>query len=523
MSATSIIVNVGARTSEAVRELGKVNKALGDQATTADKAGRAVKSASIPATAALAGLGAAAAVSVKAASDLGETFNAVGKTFGPAADQITAFGETAAEATGLSQRAFQELATSTGALLTNMGYSQDEAAESTINLAQRAADMASVFNTDVDTALSAINAGLRGESEPLRAFGVGLSDAALKSQAMAMGIYDGTGALDASQKALATEALVLEETSKYAGDFADTSDSMANAQRTVQAQTEDLAAEFGQVLLPYIEDGIGLLKGLLGWVEDNTGAVKAMVAIVGGLSAAIVTANAVMRVWSLVTLVASAAKTVAYYVIIGTVRVGLLAWSAATKAMAAVQWLLNAALSANPIGLVIALVAGLVAAVVIAYKRSDAFRKIVDKMWKVLKTLAKVALAPVIVQFKIMSTVIKTVWDWVSRLISKVGDLVRKLNPLKGLGSVLGNLNPFSSSAAATGARLAPVNMAGATALRTGAQPLTGGGSSTSGPVTINVYGSGDPFRTASTIKRALEGNDIVQGRPRGVPLALAW
>jgi phage-related minor tail protein len=59
--------------------------------------------------------------------------------------------------------------------------------------------------------------------------------------------------------------------------------------------------------------------------------------------------------------------------------------AAAAKVWAAGQWLLNAALTANPIGLVVVAIAGLVAGVVIAYKKSDKFREIVDKAWSVIK------------------------------------------------------------------------------------------------------------------------------------------
>lgn len=56
-----------------------------------------------------------------------------------------------------------------------------------------------------------------------------------------------------------------------------------------------------------------------------------------------------------------------------------LATKAATAAYTAVQWLLNAALTANPIGLVIAALAALVAGVIYAYTHFDSFRAIVDK------------------------------------------------------------------------------------------------------------------------------------------------
>lgn len=49
-----------------------------------------------------------------------------------------------------------------------------------------------------------------------------------------------------------------------------------------------------------------------------------------------------------------------------------------TKLWAGAQWLLNAAMTANPIGIVIAVIAALVVAIIIAYKKSDTFRAIVQ-------------------------------------------------------------------------------------------------------------------------------------------------
>lgn len=58
------------------------------------------------------------------------------------------------------------------------------------------------------------------------------------------------------------------------------------------------------------------------------------------------------------------------------------AQAAATKTMTAVQWALNAAQSANPIGLIVIAVIALVALFVILYKRSDRFRELVQKVGK---------------------------------------------------------------------------------------------------------------------------------------------
>jgi tape measure domain-containing protein len=58
----------------------------------------------------------------------------------------------------------------------------------------------------------------------------------------------------------------------------------------------------------------------------------------------------------------------------------------ATKAMAAGQWLLNAALSANPISIVVVALAGLAAGIIYAYKHSETFRTIVDGAFHAIAT-----------------------------------------------------------------------------------------------------------------------------------------
>ena len=58
----------------------------------------------------------------------------------------------------------------------------------------------------------------------------------------------------------------------------------------------------------------------------------------------------------------------------------------AGKVWAAVQWLLNAAMDANPVGIVIVAIAALVAVFIIAYKKSQTFRDVVLGAWAAIKT-----------------------------------------------------------------------------------------------------------------------------------------
>ena len=69
----------------------------------------------------------------------------------------------------------------------------------------------------------------------------------------------------------------------------------------------------------------------------------------------------------------------------------MVAGTAITGAMTVAQWALNAAMSANPIGLVIAIIVALVAAIVLAYKNSETFRNIVQAAWNGIQVAASFA------------------------------------------------------------------------------------------------------------------------------------
>lgn len=67
-------------------------------------------------------------------------------------------------------------------------------------------------------------------------------------------------------------------------------------------------------------------------------------------------------------------------------RVALVATTVATRTAAAGQWLLNAAMSANPIGIVVIALVALVGAVIWAWNNIDGFRAFVTTAWEWIKT-----------------------------------------------------------------------------------------------------------------------------------------
>jgi hypothetical protein len=240
---------------------------------------------------------AAGGAAVRAASDLEESLNAVNVVFGDSAGEITAWGENAATQAGLAQSEFNAAAVRLGASLKNAGIPLDEVAGSTINLTQRAADLASVFGGDVNEALGAIASALRGEADPIERFGATVNAAAVEAKALELGLAGSTGEITEQIKVQARLAVIMEQTADVQGDFANTIETTANAVKVTRAEVTDLAAELGQELLPIaqavIQNVLELVqefKDLDDTQKDTIIRVAAVAAAMGPLSVGIGTA-----------------------------------------------------------------------------------------------------------------------------------------------------------------------------------------------------------------------------------------
>lgn len=188
----------------------------------------------------------------------------------------------------------------------------------------------------------------------------------------------------------------------------------ASATRTIAAWTRQAAAAAASAA-----------RQAAAWVGSAARAAAAQVAAAGRMAAAWVASTAkTIAAWTRQAAVATAiaAKQAAAWAAETAAKVAAtaatIAHSAATKASAAAQWLLNIALTANPIGLVVVAIAALVAAFIIAYKKSERFRKIVTGAWNAIKRATVTVFNWIVGFFKKWGTLIVRV------LIGPMGNLV---------------------------------------------------------------------------------------------------
>lgn len=204
---------------------------------------------------------------ISAASDLAEVQNVVDVTFGDGARQIEAWAQSAGKQYGLTELQAKKYTSTIGAMVKSQGLAGDQIIGMSENLAGLAADMASFYNLDFDTAFQKIQSGISGETQPLKQLGINMSVANLEAFALEQGITKSFNAMSSGEQTLLRYQYLMKATADAQGDFARTSDGFANATRRVQTAWENIKAKAGGFLMEVIEP---LTSGISDFLDTLT-------------------------------------------------------------------------------------------------------------------------------------------------------------------------------------------------------------------------------------------------------------
>lgn len=143
--------------------------------------------------------------------------------------------------------------------------------------------------------------------------------------------------------------------------------------------------------------------GTIGWLSQHIGLLKTLGTIIGVVAAAYLLWNAGLAIHNALSW--ASYLWASREVLLKSIQI------AVTNGLAAAQAGLNAALAANPIGLVIIAIAALIAIFVLAYKKVGWFRDMVNAAWAGIKT----AVGAVVDWFQTtVWPVLKQVWDGIA-------------------------------------------------------------------------------------------------------------
>jgi hypothetical protein len=435
--------------------------------------------------------------SVDSFASLEDATGAAGVVLGDAFGMVERKAKNAAQTVGLSTRQYVEASTTFGILGKSAGLAGDDLGRFSTDMSDLAGDMASFRGTSPEQAIEAIGAALRGESEPIRTYGVLLDDATLRNQALKMGLIDNIKqGLTPQQKALAAQAEILRQTSDAQGDFARTMDSTANVQKRQTAESENAQAVLGAKLapavtavrsaytelltkLPAVIDTFGAVGDKVTATSDFLGEHETVTKVLAGTITALMlptlvrlavgyATTAAAAVASSVTQTAAWLRTQVQALATGVVLaaayaltiagwVGSAAAATASALKIAAAWLI----ALGPVGLVIAGVGAVVAIFVTAYKTSETFRNIVNGAMGAVQRAAGDAVGFLIQGFRGLLTVwlavaggivsgAATALGWIPGLGGKLKGAERAFQTMKG--NILGTLDQMASSAHGYGA-----------------------------------------------------------------------
>ena len=200
---------------------------------------------------------------IQAASDLEEVQNVVDVTFGESANKIEAWAKKAGDQFGLTETQAKRFTSTLGAMMKSAGMSGSQIADISTDLAGLAADMASFYNLDFDTAFNKIRSGISGETEPLKQLGINMSVANLNAYALQQGLSKTFDQMSQGEQTMLRYQYLMQATADAQGDFARTSDGFANSQRRLETAVDNLKAKLGKPFLDVVGGAVGALSDFI--------------------------------------------------------------------------------------------------------------------------------------------------------------------------------------------------------------------------------------------------------------------
>jgi hypothetical protein len=348
------IFEIKAIADQAIAKFKEVDGELDKMGKKADDAGGKISGldkASKIATAGILAMGAAfvgfAAFGIKEANEAEQALNKLGVT-------LSNFGVNTAE----TRKRVEEL---TGSYI-DLGFGGEEAAagydvlfRATGNLDKAqallatSADLARVKNISLADASSIVAKASQGGAKAFKEMGITLDTTLPKAQAI--------------DKAMA------ELNARIGGQATAYTKTFAGQMVVMKEKFADVAETLGTTLLPYLKKFLDGIIKTVDWIKANSkwlsilaGAVIAVTFALAAYNATVKIVTATTKAWTVVSGIAKAVQT----------------------GLTTGQWGLNTALNANPIGLVVAGLVLLAGAFVIAWNKSETFRKAMVKVFQVV-------------------------------------------------------------------------------------------------------------------------------------------
>lgn len=254
-----IQIIIKAMASQAIGELNKLNTGLGQTEKSSNSVIASLakyKYALLAATTAVIAFGVKC---VSSAMNAEESMSKFFTIFGSEAESVGEWADDLGERIGRSSLSLKGMAADAMALVNPLSASRTAAIRMSQGLVQMAQDLSSFNNVSVEEAFTALRSGISGEAEPMKRFGVLLTDAAMGEYALSQGIRTRVQDMSTAERTQLRYNLMLHSMGVASGDAERTSGSLTNRLRALGDALSEGAASIGSEMLPGITDLINEL------------------------------------------------------------------------------------------------------------------------------------------------------------------------------------------------------------------------------------------------------------------------
>jgi len=395
--------------------------ALGKAQQKTSRFGSALAAGAKVGAAGLLGLGVAAKIgfdefteSQKVAAQTAAAIKSTGGAANVTADHINALSQQLLQLSGVDD---ETIASSENLLLTFRNIHNEAGRTNDVfDQAEKATlDLSVAMGKDLQSSTilvgKALNDPIKGMTA-LRRVGVSLSDS---QQNLIKDLVKSGNTMEAQK-------IILGELNQEFGGSAEAAGKTLPAQLSkLREAFADVAAQLVSVLLPSVLQLIGVLTTATAWMKRNQTATKILVGAIAALSAGLIAAKVAYSIANsgLVTFIKSE-------------RVA----TVASRILSGALWLVNAALDANPVVLITAGIIALGIALVIAYKKSETFRNVVNAAFSAVKSAVGALVGVWKAEFNAAVSVMQTLYGWVQNVLGAIRSLANAISSLPSLPSL---------------------------------------------------------------------------------------
>ena len=210
---------------------------------------------------------------IKSALDMTETINLFNVSMGDMAVTTNETLEELSRVSGLDLTNLQEATATFANLARSMEMSTGQSSKLGLNMTQLAVDLSSLRNVPIDRVMQDLRSGLLGQSETVYKYGMDVTEAGIKTEAMAQGISKSVREMSQGEKMALRYSVMIKQSGLAQGDFANTIETPANQLRILSERFITLGRSIGSIFMPLLGAVLPYLNAFVQILTDVANAI----------------------------------------------------------------------------------------------------------------------------------------------------------------------------------------------------------------------------------------------------------